>query len=383
MRQHFFLFTVFLVFCPLFMLGQKSKVLSAYKHHQVYMSNKKCSELAGAKTAIDEAVNDLQTSQWAKTWYYRGNIYFDISVSEDKGCNELSDSALSIAYEAYIKALELDIKKHYTTDIQTRLAVIGPYFLNQGVKLYNDEAYAGALACFEKSAAIAKVFNKTDSLSIYNAALSAEQLKDFEKARHYYQELIKIGYGGAKTYSFLANTYVMQGDTANQIAVLSQGRQLYPQDQNLIIETLNYYLEHEAYEEALTILNIVIDREPGNYLMHYYQGAVYDNLKAYDKAASAYAKSLVLKPDYFDANYNMGVLYFNQGVELNEEAFSENGSEEKKKAARKKFEKALPYLEKANSLNAYDRSTLISLQKIYSILGNDAGYKRVTEELEN
>jgi len=51
--------------------------------------------------------------------------------------------------------------------------------------------------------------------------------------------------------------------------------------------------------------------------------------------------------------------------------------------ARALFRKALPYLEKAHKLDSYDRATMISLKKIYSILGNDEEYERITNELEN
>ena len=383
MKQGYLLPTFMLFILTLSTIAQKAKVLSAYKHHQIYLSNKKCADLSDAKEAVDLAVNDIQTSQWAKSWYYRGNIYFDISVSEDEACNQLSERALHESYEAYNRSLVLDIKKHYTTDIQTKMAVIGPYFLNEGVRNYNDELYKEALDCFEKSVAISKLFDKTDSLALYNAALSAEQVKDYKKAQQYYTELIEVDYGGAKIHSFLSNIHLMEGNTENQLNAIKDGRVKYPQDQNLIIEELNYYLEHEHFEEALQVLQVVIKSNPGDYILHYYQGAVYDNLKKYDEAATAYSKSIVLNPSYFDSNYNMGVLYYNQGVELNELAYSEETNEKKRLEAKAKFEKALPYLEKANTINSFDEPTLLSLQKIYSILGNDEGYQRVTEELEN
>ena len=34
-----------------------------------------------------------------------------------------------------------------------------------------------------------------------------------------------------------------------------------------------------------------------------------------DEAIEAYKKALAVKADYFDANYNLGALYFNQAVQ--------------------------------------------------------------------
>jgi hypothetical protein len=47
------------------------------------------------------------------------------------------------------------------------------------------------------------------------------------------------------------------------------------------------------------------------------------------------------------------------------------------------FNNALPYLEKANELDPHDRATLSSLKNLYSRTGNDEGYKRVSEILDN
>jgi tetratricopeptide (TPR) repeat protein len=363
--------------------AQKSQVLSAYKHYELYLSEKKCNELSLAKQDVDAAAGDIQTAQWAKTWFYRGNIYFDIAVSDQPECFQLSGEALNIAYASYKRSLDLDVKQYYTTDIHTRLAVIGPSFLNRGVKFYNESQFDKALESFIQSSDISKLFDKVDTLALYNAALSAEQLKSYDTAAHLYQQLIDIRYGEGEIQRFLANLHRSQGDTVAQLKALINGRKMYPNNKDLVVEELNYYLEHATYEPALLLIEEMIKKDASNPLMYYYQGAIYENLKRHADAETAYSNAVLIDPDYFDALYNLGVLFFNEGVELNEDAFSENGSEAKRNAAKKKFEQALPYLEKANNINHFDRSTLVSLQKIYSILGDDEGYQRVTEELEN
>ncbi len=64
--------------------AQKAKVVSAYNYLNAYERGKKCSELKNGKEAIDAASENDQTRSEAKTWYYRGNIYF--AISEDKNC---------------------------------------------------------------------------------------------------------------------------------------------------------------------------------------------------------------------------------------------------------------------------------------------------------
>ncbi|MDP4588654.1 MAG: tetratricopeptide repeat protein, partial [Flavobacteriales bacterium] len=116
-------------------------------------------------------------------------------------------------------------------------------------------------------------------------------------------------------------------------------------------------------------------------------GTVSDNLGKLEEAEAAYLKAVEVKPDYFDANYNLGAMYFNQGVQkiklANEIPPRENA---KYKAmvdkANADFEKALPYLERAFELDGQDQSTIKSLRDIYARTGNDEGLLKMSKLLE-
>ena len=81
-------------------------------------------------------------------------------------------------------------------------------------------------------------------------------------------------------------------------------------------------------------------------------------------------------------------LFFNIGVEYVDKSgtYTEYQHKEFKEAeaqAEMNFEKALPYLEKANALDPHDRPTMISLKNLYSRTGNEEGYKRLYDLLDN
>ena len=61
--------------------AQKAKVVSAYNYNKAFERSLKCSELVNGLTAINEAINDAEAKEWAKTWYYRGNLYFNVLAS--------------------------------------------------------------------------------------------------------------------------------------------------------------------------------------------------------------------------------------------------------------------------------------------------------------
>ena len=92
--------------------------------------------------------------------------------------------------------------------------------------------------------------------------------------------------------------------------------------------------------------------------------------QALTSALKAYEKALKLNPDYFDAAFNMGILYNNVAAELLLKANNLPNDAEKeyqslKKEADTNLDLALPLLEKAVLLNPTDLSTLIALKQIY------------------
>ena len=106
-----------------------------------------------------------------------------------------------------------------------------------------------------------------------------------------------------------------------------------------------------------------------------------DNLGNTDEAIEAYLKALAVKGDYFDANYNLGALYFNQAVQGTNAAndmwkprMTKAESAEQKRIedeAKALFETAKPYLEAAHEVNADDLETMRSLRDIYARTGED------------
>ena len=63
------------------------------------------------------------------------------------------------------------------------------------------------------------------------------------------------------------------------------------------------------------ISQIAAEQDPTNEILWYSLGSVFDNLGNTEEAEVAYLKALKVNVDYFDANYNLGALYFNQAVQ--------------------------------------------------------------------
>ena len=109
-------------------------------------------------------------------------------------------------------------------------------------------------------------------------------------------------------------------------------------------------------------------------------------------AISAYLKAIEVKADYFDANYNLGALYFNQAVQGINKANDmwKPNMPSKEAAAQKKletqakelFNTAKPYLETAFSVNSEDVQTIRSLKDIYLRLEEDDKFLQMNDLLK-
>ena len=80
-------------------------------------------------------------------------------------------------------------------------------------------------------------------------------------------------------------------------------------------------------------------------------------------------------PKYFDAIYSIGALYYNKAAAMTKELITLEGDYSKdgmkKYEAMKvkvfaEFDEALPFFEKAESLNPNDANTLIALKEIFA-----------------
>ncbi|MBI1267309.1 MAG: tetratricopeptide repeat protein [Cryomorphaceae bacterium] len=339
-----------------------------------------------AAVYIDKALLSEKAVVKEKTWRYRGDIYTNIAL--DPVLREKTPDALDKALESYLKARELDTKKSYAVEITTGLGRVLSQSMNVAIENYNSQKYAEAANYFllgDKTTSAA--FDSAYTQAIYNAALSFEKAGDIDNAVKYYNRCGELEYQVPEVYLFVANLLNNNERTDEALEVLKGAREKYPRDKNLIIEELNIYLRRGNFEAAEANLKLACEQDPTNEVLYFSMGSVYDNLGKSDEAVSAYKKALELKSDYFDANYNLGALYFNQGVAKVNEANDVPPSQNKRykillEEATGIFNTALPYLESAHTANPEDKDTMRSLRDIYARIGKDDKMLEMKNKLE-
>ena len=355
--------------------AQKGKVTSA-------LSYKEAGKLDKAVEAIEETIDASNPKTegsvtWPRTWEVRGEIYQAVFQSKDENYKKLSADPLTVAYDSYMKALQLDDKDRFSKSVKIKLTLLIGDLTNQAVAGFNEEAYEKAMTSFEQIMAIEQLPvykaddpNAVDTVIIFNAGLAAYNAQKYDKAIQYYKEAAKYKYNGAKTYSLIANSYFQKKDTVGALQVLQDGLKEYSDNGILLVEVINVYLNANKIDDAMKYLDIAIAQDPKNASYFFAQGTLYDKLQKPDEAATSYLKAIEYKEDYFDAYYNLGALYYNKGVKQVDVANLVPSNQPEKYEVEKdkadvEFKKAIPYMEKAHEINPTDKFTLESLKTLY------------------
>jgi tetratricopeptide (TPR) repeat protein len=316
----------------------------------------------------------------AKTWFYRGNIYYDIAVSNDTNYSKLDPDPFGVAFKSYQKAKELDTKGEFTEDINKYTIAVGEGYYNKGVVQYNEQKFKDAALNFEQAFNISQTVGRIDTTALVNAAVSASQGNENALAKKYFQQVIQYGYQKPDIYASLSEIYKAEGDTAMALQIVGKGREMYPEDFNLLIAETNIYLATNEKEKAMKDLEMALQFDKTNPSIFFAVGTIYDQMGDIPAATSAYENAIALKSDYFEANYNLGALYVNQAADILDKANdlpldAIKEYEVQKTRADDMLNKSVPYLEKALELMPDDVNTMVSLKEIYTRLG-------LTEKLE-
>lgn len=382
-----------LLFAVTCVFAQKGKVTSA-------LSYKETGKLDKAVEAIEETIDASNPKtessiSWPRTWEVRGEIFQAVFQSKDENFKKLNNDPLTVAYDSYFKALQLDEKDKFSKSIKIKFTLLIGDLTNQAVAAFTEENYEKALKSFEQIMAIEQhpIYksddpNAVDTVIIFNAGLAAYNAQKYDKAIEYYKETAKYKYNGAKTYTMISSAYMQKQDTLGALQALKEGLVEYPENGPLLVEVINIFLNANKVDDAKAYLNKAISLDPKNSSYYFALGTLYDKQQDTENATNSYLKAIEFKDDYFDAYYNLGALYYNKGVKQVDiaNAIPSNQAtkyEEEKNKADIEFTKAIPYMEKALEINPTDKFTLESLKTLYYRLKMLDKHAEIVEKMKN
>lgn len=398
-------------------------------------------DIIDAKKYIDEASEIINTKDKStvkykdlrKFYFYKALVYYRIAVSEDPEMQALSVNALDIAAENFANVIEYEAsigKESYTAKAREQLPYVANMYATRGIAEATNNEFMAAYNDFMVTYEMKKKLNLgVDTSMYYNAALMAQNAKNFEKAIEIYEDLLSMGYKGvvfkatnAETgeteeftskimmdrnvekgnvkdprvegdlrpdlYVNAANLYLQNGDTARYDQMVADGRQKFPENEMLLRAELQKFLETGQYENAMVNLNQAIKQDPENKLFYYIKGYILQtSMKDSEGAREAYARSIETDANYLEPQYMTGLSYVEEANKLSEEmnGLPLNATSKYKELKAKQelaFKNALPFFEAAQKISPKDKDTLNALKEVYYKLKMPNKALEVQKELD-
>ena len=296
------------------MMGQKKDRTDAYMYNKNQQYEK-------AMTSIEKCINHeqflgMKPNDQAQAWLYRAAIYQNIIQSGDEALLAKAPNALEIVYESLMNCMKNhDFLEDNKQEIYQRVGNVMNTYYTKGADDYNTGKFGEAAPMFKKAYDIAKSMGSPDANEMLNfAATSALRAEDYNTALEYFTEVKNNGADNVEIYKHLAACYNGLGNADQAMAMINAGLEKNPSDAGLILEKVNAYLKEGRGAEAVADLNKLRELDPNNAQLLFVLGTIYgdeNNKDVYDtdKARQYYEQALAINPGYYDATYNIGVLY--------------------------------------------------------------------------
>lgn len=357
--------------------AQNSKVVTA--------SNANYSgDYFAAKKAIDEAILNEKTGVEARTWHLRGEIHNNIALDTTSTYASIADP-LGTALASLKKALEMSDVKNYRLKIAEQLMISYNLYFAKGSTAYSAGDYEAAFQNFSKAneANMAQIdaspLSALDTGVIFNIGLMAEKTNRTTEAMAAFQKLVDLKYEEPYAYKSLHDMYLASGNADMALKILEQGRANFPNNNDIMVAELNFYLGQNKLDELVGKLENAIQLDPKNVELYFVLGTTHgeliklDTLNAQahlDAATKAYDKALSIDPNRYDINLNAGALFYNNAIELNKKMnglpYEAQAQYDKLKTERNKlYNLALPYFERAHQIDPTKTDCMTALKEIY------------------
>ena len=367
----------------------------------------KANKFLEAKDEIDKVLLVEKYQKSAEAWYTKVKIYDTIGTNAQLKVQ--FPDALVQALDALKNYIKYDDKKQVLimTDGYKPLNVIYPGLFQAGVSNYEAQKFEQSLIDFRNAVSAIDFMYKQgwikqsmDSTSMLYAGISAEKSGKRDEALVFYKTIADSGItkiGGndmAEIYKWLSDYYTRKGDKVQAAHYIALGKSKYPKD--LFYDELSLEeLRKDGPKDSLFAKYEQINKEyPDsaiyffNYGLELYQYATDTSTgkrianadELIKKAQEKLLTCVKLNPNFPQAYLVLGQISYNEGVEfqvLGKPKGNTNAEELKQRQdyralAVKRFDEAVPYLEKVDQLlgpqGKLKKADKVTLRESYDML---------------
>ena len=233
------------------------------------------------------------------------------------------------------------------------LAHIRSNLYNGGIWFLNKKKYPDAYKFFDcyiecASQPMFKQHNYGEKdkhlpTAAYYAVYSGYKMKDPKATLHHSYEALKDTVHYNYMLQYLAETYMLEKDTARYVASLKEGFKRVPTFPYFFPRLVEHYVDRNQLDSAMTVVNEALAVVPDSDVYLAAKSNLLLEQGKLQECIEVSKKVIEVNQKLADPYYNAGICYFNLAVEQDKNS---HNSRKVKEQVEANYKKALPYLVK-------------------------------------
>ena len=238
----------------------------------------------------------------------------------------------------------------YLAHIRSNLYNGGIWFLNK--KKYPDayKFFDCYIECASQPMFKQRNYGEKDKhlpTAAYYAVYSGYKMKDPKATLHHSYEALKDTVHYNYMLQYLAETYMLEKDTARYVASLKEGFKRVPTFPYFFPRLVEYYVVRNQLDSAMTVVNEALTVVPDSDVYLAAKSNLLLEQGKLQECIEVSKKVIEVNQKLGDPYYNAGICYFNLAVEQDKNS---HNSRKVKEQVEENYRKALPYLVKYREL---------------------------------
>ncbi|RYE41002.1 MAG: tetratricopeptide repeat protein, partial [Sphingobacteriales bacterium] len=218
---------------------------------------------------------------------------------------DAAETYLSKAQGVLDTAMQLDVGQVNQQYIQATIYNMNLKRLERANLAFGEKDYDTAYGIYSK---LSDQLPKDSTLAI-NTAITANFLQRRNDAFKYMKRSADLNVHNPGVYQFLGNWHEARQETDLAIQAFENGLKYNPGNLALNNEYLNVLINNSRFTKVLSAIDIALKANPDDERLYYLLGYVHQQRGNFTESKSAFEKAIALNNYFFDAYYQLGILY--------------------------------------------------------------------------
>lgn len=369
-----------LVICFLVHAGLHAQTFSIEQMRNEYNAG----NYAEAKKMADEMIVTPAYSINGEAWNLKGMIDYAFYKQPIELADK--DDLLFSAGEAFQNAFKYgDVTTQ--ADVVRQIILVRSSMALKGDLLFNQSKYESAYEFFSGAVANQNFLSENvpsaefafDTTLMTSAASTAFIIGNKDEAIKYWEALVSMNYNHPNIYNDLASIYSMDERDAEALSLLETANKKFPDNPAILGSLTAVYMLSNRYPDAAPLADRLATIDRSNPSSQFKAGRVFSMLAqnealflptSFQRAESYFKKAVDLSAEKFDAQFELGYLYYKRALGISEEMDKTADDAQFKKLMSERnglFGKGIGCFEKANREEPDAVNVLKMLKALYML----------------